>query len=83
MKLIVLALAVLGALMAAPVASAQPYPGCPFKIPITYNVCSERPGVPGFTPGFTLTEGVPGIRGPDGLYTPILDHRAPHDEGAL
>lgn len=50
-----------------------PYPGCPFEIPTTYNVCSKRPGVPGFTPGFTLTEGVPGTWGPQGIYTPRRD----------
>ncbi|MGB0971071.1 MAG: hypothetical protein ACPGVG_08935 [Mycobacterium sp.] len=70
-KIFLVALTVLGAVVTAPVASAQPYPGCPFLRPTVYNVCSERPGVPGFTPGFTLTEGVPGTWGPDGIYTPI------------
>jgi len=56
-------------------AKAMPYPGCPFDRHTTYNVCSESPGVPGFTPGFTLTPGVPGTWGPDGIYTPIQGNR--------
>lgn len=56
-------------------AEAQPYPGCPFKTGGIYNVCSDNPGVPGLTLGFTLTEGVPGTWGPDGIYTPIEDNR--------
>lgn len=56
-------------------ASAMPYPGCPINTGGTYNVCSENPGVPGFTPGFTLTPGVPGTWGPDGIYTPIQGNR--------
>ncbi len=60
-----------GSVLSPALASAEPYPGCPFKIPVTYHVCSERPGVPGFTPGFTLTPGVPGTWGPDGMYTPV------------
>lgn len=52
-------------------AEAEPYPGCPFKTYTAYSVCSDTPGVPGFTPGFTLVEGVPGTIGPQGLYTPI------------
>lgn len=55
--------------------NAQPYPGCPFPTHTVYSVCSEDPGVPGWTLGFTLTEGVPGTWGPDGLYTPIQNNR--------
>jgi len=58
-------------LLGVPDAGAQPYPGCPFKTYTAYSVCSDIPGVPGFTPGFTLTPGVPGTIGPQGLYTPI------------
>ncbi|MCH9703136.1 MAG: hypothetical protein K0U76_17450 [Actinomycetia bacterium] len=56
-------------------AQAQPYPGCPFVTYTVYSVCSERPGVPGFTPGFTLTPGVPGTFGPQGNYTPVQESR--------
>lgn len=52
---------------------AQPYPNCPFKTYVVYDVCSDNPGVPGLTPGFTLQEGVPGTWGPRGMYTPIQD----------
>lgn len=58
-------------------ARAQPYPGCPFVTYTVYSVCSERPGVPGFTPGFTLTPGVPGTFGPQGTYTPVQGSRRP------
>ena len=71
------AAAVLGAslgLRAGPaVAGAEPYPGCPFRTYVVYSVCSDNPGVPGFTPGFTLTPGVPGTFGPQGIYTPVQD----------
>lgn len=63
-------LAVVGSLN-APAAVAEPYPGCPFVSGVPGSVCSENPRVPGLTPGFTLTEGVPGTWGPDGIYTPI------------
>lgn len=56
-------------------ANAQPYPGCPFKTSVVFDVCSDYPGVPGLTPGFTLVEGVPGTFGPRGMYTPIQDGR--------
>lgn len=56
-------------------AEAQPYPGCPFKTGTTFSVCSDNPGVPGLTPGFTLVQGVPGTIGPDGIYTPVQDSR--------
>ena len=58
-------------LAAAAPAGAEPYPGCPFETHTVYSVCSDNPGVPGFTPGFTLTPGVPGTFGPQGIYTPI------------
>ena len=58
-------------ILGVPDAGAQPYPGCPFKTYTVYSVCSDNPGVPGFTPGFTLTPGVPGTFRPQGLYTPI------------
>jgi len=63
----------LGLLSGPPVAGAQPYPGCPFTTYTVFSVCSDNPGVPGFTPGFTLTPGVPGTFGPQGLYTPVQD----------
>lgn len=53
---------------------AEPYPNCPFVTTVTYDVCSQTPGVPGLTPGFTLTEGVPGTWGPRGIYTPRIGH---------
>ena len=40
---------------------AQPPPG----------LCSDAPGIPGFTPGFSIVPGVPGTWGPTGAYTPI------------
>lgn len=54
-------------------AAAQPYPGCPFETHTIYSVCSDDPGVPGVTPGFSLTPGVPGTFGPQGIYTPMQD----------
>ena len=71
MKLLILGSVGLLALLGVPDAGAQPYPGCPFKTYTVYSVCSDIPGVPGFTPGFTLTPGVPGTIGPQGIYTPI------------
>lgn len=65
----------IGVLAGAWDAGAQPYPGCPFTTHTTYSVCSDNPGVPGFTLGFTLTPGVPGTFGPDGIYTPIQQGR--------
>lgn len=56
-------------------AEAQPYQGCVFTTTVVYDVCSDTPGVPGFTPGFTLVEGIPGTWGPRGMYTPIQDGR--------
>lgn len=56
-------------------ADAQPYPNCPFETYVVYDVCSDTPGVPGLTPGFTLQEGVPGTWGPRGNYTPIQEGR--------
>ena len=53
-------------------AGAEPYPNCPFKTYVVYDVCSDFPGVPGLTPGFTLVEGVPGTWGPRGIYTPRI-----------
>lgn len=54
-------------------AQAEPYPGCPFATAAPPNVCSKMPGVPGFTPGFSMTPRLPGTWGPDGIYTPIQD----------
>lgn len=65
------AVLIVGCLLSAPGAAAQPYPGCPFIRGVPLGVCSNSPGVPGFTPGFTLTPGVPGTWGPDGIYTPV------------
>ena len=70
-KLVALGSMGLLSILGVPDAGAQPYPGCPFKTYTVYSVCSDNPGVPGFTPGFTLTPGVPGTFGPQGLYTPI------------
>ena len=70
-KLLILGSAGLLGLLGVSDAGAQPYPGCPFKTYTVYSVCSDNPGVPGFTPGFTLTPGVPGTFGPQGIYTPI------------
>ena len=69
-------------LLGVPYAGAQPYPGCPFKTYTVYSVCSDNPGVPGFTPGFTLTPGVPGTFGPQGLYTPIQGDVTTNDGGS-
>lgn len=63
-------------------AQAQPYPGCPFVTYTVYSVCSERPGVPGFTPGFTLTPGVPGtsaLRGPTHQFRGHAGYRLRRD----
>ncbi len=70
-RLAVRGLLIVAFLLSAPGAAAQPYPGCPFVRGVPLGICSNSPGVPGFTPGFTLTPGVPGTWGPDGTYTPI------------
>lgn len=56
---------------------------CPYQPPP--GVCSESPGIPGFTPGYSPVPGVPGTWGPTGLYTPVQGgiSDAPHMGGKL
>lgn len=54
---------------------------CPYQPPP--GVCSYSPGVPGFTPGFTLTPDVPGTWGPTGIYTPIQGDQSVSVGGTL
>lgn len=68
-------LAAIAALLAAPNAYADPYPGCPWVSGLPGNICSDSPPVPGYTPGFVMRDGVPGTWGPSGIYTPIQDGR--------
>lgn len=57
-------------LASAPVAQADPYPGCPWVSGLPMSICAQNPPVPGLTPGFVMQDGVPGTWGPSGLYTP-------------
>lgn len=68
--LIPVALAFVATLAAAPIASAQPNPACPYTTNIWYQPCSWNAPIPGLTQGWSPVDGIPGQYGPNG-YTPI------------
>jgi hypothetical protein len=74
-KIMLVMLGLFAAVVSASPVSAEPYPGCPWVSGMVRSICSDTPPVPGLTPGFSMTEGVPGTWGPNGIYTPIQGGR--------